>query len=145
MSTLPRAIQIASAAHAGQRRKNGSPYILHPIRVMLAQDSTEGMILGVLHDVIEDTPTTLDDLRQCGFDAILSALALLTHTDDIPYEEYIQRIGRHALASRVKLADLEDNMDVKQLPSVQEGDLRRTSKYHKAWVTLRSIMQEDAS
>ena len=144
MSNLEKAIQIAVNAHTGQTRKNGTPYVLHPFRVMFRQTSEAAMIVGVLHDVVEDTDVTLDDLREAGFEApIIQALALLSHAEATPYEEYIKRIACNPLARSVKLADLEDNMDLREIPQVAERDLSRTMKYHRAWKRLTRVEQAD--
>lgn len=138
MSTIDRAIQIATKAHAGQTRRNGEPYILHPLRVMLRQETPEAMIVAVLHDVAEDTVVSLDDLRREGFgEEIMMALALLTHDAAVPYNDYIERIAANPLAVAVKLADLQDNMDISQLPVLGDRDRERLAKYHRAWKRLR--------
>lgn len=137
MSTLQRAIEIAVTAHRDQTRKDGSLYILHPMRVMFQQAGVEAMIVAILHDVAEDTDVALDDLRREGFSqAALDALALLTHNDSEPYEAYIDRIAANPLARSVKLADLQDNMNLREIPEPSEKDIARTLKYHRAWKRL---------
>lgn len=137
MTPLERAIQIAVGAHAGQMGKDGSPYILHPLRLMLKMTTEEERIVAVLHDVVEDTDITFDDLRKEGFtEAVIEALQLLTHDDDVPYDDYVAAIKPHPLARRVKLADLEDNSDIKRLSGIEDKDLQRLRKYHRAWMTL---------
>ena len=139
MTQLERAIQIAVEAHAGQKGKDGSPYILHPLRLMLKMDTEEARIVAVLHDVVEDTEVTLDDLRREGFsESVIENIQLLTHEDDTPYEEYVERIKPHPLARKVKLADLEDNSDIRRLSGIEEKDLQRLKKYHRAWQILTS-------
>jgi (p)ppGpp synthase/HD superfamily hydrolase len=139
MTQLERAIQIAVEAHAGQEGKDGLPYILHPLRLMLKMDTEEARIVAVLHDVVEDTEVTLDDLRREGFsEAVLENVQLLTHEDGTPYEEYVERIKPHPLARKVKLADLEDNSDIRRLSGIEEKDLQRLKKYHRAWQILTS-------
>lgn len=137
MSNLQRAIEIAVAAHATQTRKDGTPYILHPLRLMMAVDLPEARIVAVLHDVVEDTDVTLDDLKSEGFsEAIIEAVDCVTHEPNVSYEDYIQRIKGNEIARQVKLADLRDNSDVLQLPSVGDRELSRLAKYHKAFKTL---------
>ena len=137
MCMLEKAIGIAVRAHTGQVRRGGMPYILHPIRVMLRQADHVAMIVGVLHDVIEDTDVTLSELEQDGFpEKVIHALCLLTHEDDVPYDAYIAAIASNPVARSVKLADLQDNMDLLELPVVTDNDLIRTAKYHRAWKTL---------
>jgi (p)ppGpp synthase/HD superfamily hydrolase len=124
---------MAAAAHAGQQDKEGLPYITHPLRVMARVDAGDAQIVAVLHDVVEDTDTTLDDLRQAGFsEAILDAVARVTHDKQEPYADYVVRCKHHPLARQVKLADLEDNSQMKRaLLRVDrvEGDLARIHRY----------------
>jgi (p)ppGpp synthase/HD superfamily hydrolase len=137
---VDRAIAIAVQAHAGQTDKAGRPYILHPLHLMLQMNSDEEMITAVLHDVVEDTGITLDDLAKEGFPpVVLEALTLLTHDDDTPYDDYVARLKHHPLARRVKIADLEHNMDVRRLITVREKDLQRLHKYQRAWRLLTEI------
>ena len=139
MPTLERAIAIAATAHMGQMNKDGGPYILHPIRVMMRVDALDAKMAGVLHDVVEDTAWTLDQLHAEGFsEAVLAAVDCLTHRDGEEYFEYVARAGANPLARQVKLADLEDNMNVMRLAEVLDKDLERVRKYHKAWLMLRS-------
>ena len=133
MSTLDRAIQIAVKAHAGQTRKDGTPYILHPIRVMMRQSGLTAMIVAVLHDVVEESDITLDDLKREGFSRdIITALRLLTRRKGVSYRDYISAIATNPLARAVKLADLEDNMNLDELARVTKRDIARTAKYRRA-------------
>lgn len=109
MATIEKALQIAAKAHEGQKDKEGLPYILHPLRVMLKVEG-EARIMAVLHDVIEDTSVTADDLRRAGFsEKIVAAVLCVTHRKDEPYADYVVRCKNNKVARRVKLADLEDN------------------------------------
>lgn len=138
--TLVDAIQIAVEKHGTTLDKAGQPYILHPLRVMLAQTTEAGKIVGVLHDTVEDTDLTFEDLQQRGFSAeVLTALRLVTHDDGSPYQEYIERIKHNLIARRVKLADLNDNMDPHRLPGFSESDMLRYQKYKLAWATLQAV------
>lgn len=138
MSTLQRAISIAVEAHAGQVDKSGRPYILHPLRMMLRQLGDEAMMAAVLHDVVEDTPWTFEDLRREGFsETVLVALACLTKREGEAYEDFIERAAANPIARTVKLADLEDNMDVRRLRQVSESDRARLDKYRRAWERLQ--------
>jgi len=137
MSDLQRAIEIAVTAHRGQKRKNGMPYVLHPLRLMMAVESVDEKIAAVLHDVVEDTSVTLAELRREGFSpSILQALECLTHNDDVPYQDYIENLKKNALATAVKLADLQDNSQFLMLPKLSKRDCQRMKKYHRAWTTL---------
>lgn len=116
-SLLARAIEIAASAHAAQVDKGGAPYVLHPLRLMFRQEGEAAMIAAVLHDVVEDTPWTLEALRAEGFPpASLEAVAALTKRPGEDYFAFIERAGAHPIARAVKLADLEDNMDIRRIP-----------------------------
>ena len=137
---LERAINIAVKSHEGQTDKAGAPYILHALRVMMRMETEHAKIAAVLHDVIEDTSVTIDDLRQAGFTTdVLSTLDHLTHRADEPYESYIERVSVHPMARRIKITDLEDNMDMKRVPQIAERDIVRWQKYHRAWMRLRTM------
>lgn len=133
MSTLERAIAIAAEAHAGQVDKAGAPYILHPLRVMLRLTGIEERTAAVLHDVVEDTDWTLERLRAEGFsDAVLTALEAVTHRDGEAYEDFIRRAAADPIGRRVKMADLEDNLDLTRLDRVTARDEVRAAKYRRA-------------
>jgi len=138
MPTLADAILLAAQAHRGQVEKAGEPYVLHVLRVMFRLESEQERIVGVLHDLIEDTAYTLDDLRALGYpEAVLAALDCLTRKPAETYEQFIERAGANPLARRVKLADLEDNMDIRRLPMLGEEDMERLQRYFNAWLWLR--------
>ena len=133
--TLERAIAIAAEAHAGQKDRGGAPYILHPIRLMIQMDSEDAMMAAVLHDVVENSVWTLDDLRKEGFsNEVLNAVDSLTHRDKEGenYWDYIQRAKSDPIAIKVKLADLEDNLNPDRLNEVTEKDEKRFDRYRKA-------------
>jgi (p)ppGpp synthase/HD superfamily hydrolase len=95
------------------------------------------MTVAILHDVVEDTDWTIEQLRAEGFsEEVLQAVACLTHRENENYDEFLARIESNAIARRVKLADLEDNMDVRRLNALTEKDLQRLQRYHPAWVKL---------
>jgi (p)ppGpp synthase/HD superfamily hydrolase len=140
ISLLEKAIAIAAQAHRGQKRKDGSPYILHPLRMMLRLETEPERTVAVLHDVVEDTPWTIDDLRREGFpEDILQALDCVTRRNGESYEAFVDRAALNPVARRVKLADLEDNMNVRELPEVTPKDTERLAKYLKAWQRLRMM------
>ena len=139
MSNLDTAVQIASRAHAGQFDKAGQPYILHPLRVMLCFESENEMIVSVLHDVIEDSQVTINDLLHEGFsEAIIDAISCLTKKADEDYFDFIARVSKNKLAKSVKIEDLKDNLKLSRLREVTDGDLWRIAKYHKALKFLLS-------
>ena len=107
-------LEIAVKAHARQADLDGNPVILHPLTVGLAGKTPEEQCAGFLHDVVEDTDYTFDDLLEMGVSAeIVDALRLLTHNDEEPYLDYVRRIAEsgNALALAVKLNDLHHNLE----------------------------------
>jgi len=145
MSNLERAIEIAVEAHLGDVDKAGDPYILHPLTVMLRFRDPDARIVAVLHDTVEDSDLTLDGLKEEGFsDAILSAVDALTRRDGESYEAFISRLSSNPLARRVKLTDLEHNMDLRRIESPTLEDLERIARYQRWWVELggRDAIQE---
>lgn len=139
MPTLEHAIELAVKIHKGQVDKYGRPYILHPLRVMFRLESEVEQIVGILHDVVEDSDLSFDDLRQMGYsEAIITALDGVTRRDSETYEEFVLRSKQQPVSRRVKLADLEDNMDIRRLSSKLTGkDFARLQRYRKAWEQLR--------
>ena len=132
---LERAIAIAAEAHAGQKDRGGAPYILHPIRLMIQMDSEDAMMAAVLHDVVENSVWTLDDLRKEGFsNEVLNAVDCLTHRDEEGegYWDYIQRVGSDSIAVKIKLSDLVDNLNPARLNEVSEKDEKRFDRYRTA-------------
>lgn len=129
--------RIARAAHRGQTDKAGGPYIAHPAHVA-AQVVAEGagqaaQCVAWLHDVVEDTATTLDDLRAAGLsDEVVAAVDAMTRRPDEDYFAYIGRVRANPLATVVKLADLAHNMDLSRLPGIKPRDLERQEKYRRA-------------
>lgn len=139
MSTLERAIAIAAEAHEGATDKGGQPYILHPLRVMLAVDSVKEKIVAVLHDVVEDSSWTMEQLRAEGFSTtILEALDALTRRENEDYLAFVRRARNNPIARTVKLVDLRDNMDLSRLLSQTPRDEARLKKYQAAAVLLET-------
>lgn len=138
---LNRAIYIAIDAHDGQLdTQNGRPYIEHPFRVMNAGFTLQEKIVGVLHDVIEDTDWTLEQLSEEGFsDEIVNAVDAMSRRDNESYDNFILRIQENPLAVRVKINDLSDNMDLRRLNEIQYQDLARLQKYLRAFKQLTEI------
>ena len=142
MPTIEDAIRLALDKHHGQTDKSGAPYILHPLRVMAGMQTETERIVAVLHDVVEDSEVTLDDLRHMGYSAeIVAAIDQLSRREDETYEQFIQRIKPHPLAVRVKLGDLLDNMDIRRNAALDEKALERFQRYQKAWVELTQIKE----
>jgi (p)ppGpp synthase/HD superfamily hydrolase len=138
MPTLEDALALALEAHRGQRDKAGQTYILHPLRVMMRLEGELERLVALLHDVVEDSTYSLERLRELGYpEEVLAALDCLTKREGETYEAFIERVRPHALARRVKLADLEDNMDVRRLPAVTAKDAERLARYRAAWARLK--------
>lgn len=130
MATLERAIELAARAHAGQRDKGDRPYILHPLRVMAAMTTDAERIAAVLHDIVEDTSITFDDLVSEGFaDDVVDAIRALTKFEGETREQAAKRIVRDPIARAVKLADIADNMDLTRIPVPSERDHARLREY----------------
>jgi (p)ppGpp synthase/HD superfamily hydrolase len=145
MSLLEEAIRIAVEAHRGQKDRAGRPYILHPLRMMSRMQTDEEKIVAVLHDVVEDTDWSLEQLRAAGFpEELTAAVEALTKREGETYEGFVERAKRNALAKRVKLADLEDNMDLRRTGRVTAEDLDRLNKYLRAWKSLTGEACEPA-
>ena len=133
------ALEIATRAHEGQVDKAGIAYIHHPIAVAAEVHSPEEKMTAYLHDVVEDTSVTLEDLREAGFSGeVLNAVNCLTHREGEPREEYLKRVKGNPLATTVKLADLKHNSDISRIPAPTEKDYQRREKYLREMEYLRS-------
>ncbi len=137
MPTLEDAISLAAKAHRGRKDKAGAAYILHPPRIMLRMRSKEERIVAVLHDVIEDSKYTLEDLRKAGYSPkILRSLDCLRKHKGEEYEEFIKRAKGNSLARRIKIADIQDNLDLARIRNLRERDFVRIKKYRRALSAL---------
>ncbi|RRD78463.1 phosphohydrolase [Tannerella forsythia] len=139
MSTIEKAIEIAVAAHKGQKDKSGAEYILHPLRVMERGKSEIEKICGVLHDVVEDSEWTFEMLKNEGFsDEVIAVLRCVTkESEKEDYDVFINRIAQNPIAVEVKINDLLDNMDITRLKELNEQDVKRLNKYLKAFWKLQ--------
>ena len=138
---LEQAISIASLVHEGQLDKGGEPYILHPLRVMMKLKDEKQRIVAVLHDIIEDTKATRQYLYDQGFDyELVDTIMILTRRKDENYDDYIDRISHNEFAIEVKLADLEDNMDLSRIKNPTVKDYDRVVKYGKAREKLMNAL-----
>lgn len=132
-----RALRIAIRAHEGQQDKSGREYVMHPIRVAERCKDTRAKIVALLHDTIEDTDVTIEYLRKEGFpEEIIDAVLSVTKQDGENYEDFVRRAARNAIGKEVKIADLEDNMDIRRLKEIKEEDVDRLRKYLSAWQYL---------
>ncbi len=127
------AMKLCYEAHQGQVDKSGIPYVFHPIHVAEQMSDEATTIVALLHDVVEDTDYTLDDLTRMGFDdTVTDALALLTHKKGVPYLEYVAKLKNNPIARAVKVADLRHNSDLSRLDEMDEKAKSRLEKYKAA-------------
>jgi len=133
-----KALKLCFDAHKDQIDKSGLPYVFHPFHLAEQMKDEDTTIVALLHDVVEDTEYTLDDIRTMGFsDSVIAALALLTHDENTEYMEYVTAIKKNPIATAVKLADLRHNSDLSRLDTVDEKAEKRRGKYLAAIELLR--------
>lgn len=133
-----KAMKLCFEAHKDQKDKSGLPYVFHPLHVAEQMPDEKTTVVALLHDVIEDTSCSMQDLREMGFDEdVLDALALMTHDSSVPYMDYVRKIKDNPIARTVKLADLRHNSDLTRLDEINETALKRVEKY-KAAIQLLS-------
>ena len=128
-----KALKLAYEKHQGQYDRSNIPYIYHPIHVAEQMNDENSIVVALLHDVMEDTDTTEQELIDMGFgETIIKALKILTKPKDMDYLEYIKEVNKNDLAKKVKLADLNHNRNLSRLDVITEDDIKRTEKYEKA-------------
>lgn len=128
-----KALLISFAAHKEQKDKSGMPYVYHPFHLAEQMEDEASVCVALLHDVAEDTDTTVEDLKREGFpEEVTDALILMTHDDDVPYLDYVKKLKHNPIARKVKLADLMHNSDLSRLDTVDDKALERVAKYKKA-------------
>ena len=137
MSRYSKVLEFAMQKHEGQVDKSGKPYILHPIEVALSLYKESDKVVALLHDILEDTDATVEDLVALGLeDYEIEAVRLLTKPHKEDYMHYVRRVAENPIARRVKMADLRHNMDITRLDVVTERDLARVEQYKKAYQIL---------
>ena len=135
--TTKKALQLCFEAHKDQKDKAGMPYVFHPFHLAEQMPDEDTVVTALLHDVAEDTPTTLEELRDMGFgEAVLEALALMTHNKAVPYLDYVAKLKGNRIARTVKLADLRHNSDLTRLDKVDAKARDRVEKYRQAIALL---------
>jgi (p)ppGpp synthase/HD superfamily hydrolase len=135
--TLEDAIALAVEAHRGHTDRNGEPEILHVLRVLLAMRTDEQRVAAVLHDVIEDSALTLEDLRGRGYPPrVVAAVDAMTAREGESYEDRVARAAADEIAREIKKADLADKMDLRRVREVREADAERFARYQRAWWRL---------
>ena len=128
-----KALRLCFEAHKEQVDKGGMPYVFHPFHLAEQMKSEEATVVALLHDLVEDTNYTVEDLANMGFDkSIVDAVAIMTHEDGVEYMDYVQKIKNNPIAKEVKLADLKHNADLTRLDTVDENARNRREKYLKA-------------
>lgn len=135
-----RAIEIASKAHMGQTDKGGNPYIDHPLAVAQGVEGIEFKIVAILHDVLEDSAMTADELLMEGFSQkLVDAVCVLTHdkNDSMSYEDYICLVKKNPIARIVKIADINHNLNLSRIPNPTPHDHERCEKYRRALAYLQ--------
>ena len=142
---VEKAYDFAIKAHEGQLDKGGKPYIEHAIYVASNfLDDEKARIVAVLHDVVEDTMYTIEDIAAEGFEeSILEALRVITKDENMDYMDYIEQVSSNEIASKVKMIDLKHNMDITRISNPTDHDFRRVEKYKKALVYLEKMYGED--
>ena len=132
------ALELACDAHAGQVDKAGAPYILHCIRVANSVSSEEEKIVAILHDVLEDTALTEEDLLAAGFSKeVVDAVVCLTRAEGEKYGDYLERVAQNAITTQVKLADMLDNSNEARFgPNITEEQKLKCRKYAKKRIKL---------
>jgi len=139
MNIIEKSLEIALRAYSGKKDKAGKTYILHPLRLMAKTEREEEMSVALLHDVIEDSDISAEDLLAEGIPQnIVTAVQALTKKDDESYELFIARVLENKLAAKVKKLDIEDNINILRLNFISNKDLERIAKYHKAWQVLNN-------
>ena len=135
-----KALNLCFEAHKDQFDKSGAPYVFHPYHVAEQMTDEDSIVVALLHDVVEDSDCTFDDLLILGFDqCIVDALKLLTHSNSEPYMDYIAKIKANPVARAVKLADLTHNSDLSRLApeTIDDKMLKRVKKYQQAIALLQ--------
>lgn len=128
-----KAMKLCFSAHKDQVDKSGMPYVFHPIHLAEQMTDEDTTVAALLHDVVEDTEYTIEDLAAMGFnDRIIAAINLMTHTDGVPYMDYVAKIKDNPIAKAVKLADLAHNSDITRLDVIDDKALERVEKYREA-------------
>lgn len=133
-----KAMNIAYNAHMNQFDKAGVPYIYHPTHLAEQMDTETECIVALLHDVVEDTEVTFQELEKDFSKEVIESIRLLTHGDDVNYMEYIKELSQNPIAKKVKIADLLHNSDETRLEKITIKDVARREKYKKALEFLQN-------
>lgn len=139
MNIIEKSLEIALRAYAGRKDKAGQTYILHPLRLMNRMESDVERAVALLHDVIEDSDITDEELLNEGIPkTVVDAVKCLTKREEENYDDFIARVSANDLATKIKIVDIEDNINVLRLKRLTKKDLARVVKYHSAWNQLKN-------
>lgn len=128
-----KALKLSFEAHKNQVDKSGMPYVYHPFHLAEQMETEDAVIVALLHDVVEDTDYTIDDIKELGFSKrVIEALELMTHDKSVPYMDYVEKIKDNPIAKAVKIADLKHNSDLSRLDVVDDKARKRVEKYAAA-------------
>ncbi|WP_238547952.1 phosphohydrolase [Meridianimarinicoccus roseus] len=134
------AFAFAVKAHTGQRDKSGAAYLLHPVRVMGRVQGAAAQAVALMHDVLEDSDATAEDLRAAGFpEEVVAGVEAMTRAPDESYGDFVDRAAADPIARRVKLADIEDNLDLRRLAGLGAADMARLQRY----LAARKVLMAD--
>jgi (p)ppGpp synthase/HD superfamily hydrolase len=143
---IEKSLAIALRAYSGKTDKAGCEYIKHPLRIMAKMDTDEERSVALLHDVIEDSDISAQELCELGIpQCVVDAVVCLTKQSNENYHDFIGRVQTNKLATKVKLADIEDNINVLRLTTLNEHDLKRVQKYHQAWHVLSRFLEQGSN
>lgn len=135
-----KAIKLMYDKHKNQKDKGGMPYVLHPLHLAEQMDDEDSTVVALLHDIVEDTDITITNLNELGFTKEqIEAINIMTHPSGMDYFDYIKRIATNDISLKVKLADLQHNMDLTRLNNITINDLERIKKYRKCYDYLLRV------
>lgn len=143
---MDNALLLALLAHGGARDRGRASFILHPLRIMARMDTEDLKAVALLHDVIEDSSLTAEDLLDHGIPKhIVDAVVCLTRVEGENYDDYIDmKVMSNQLSIIVKMADIEDNINILRLETITKADYERVTKYHRNWLKLKKVREDCA-
>lgn len=141
-----KAIKLMYGKHKDQLDKSGIPYVFHPFHVAEQMEDESTTIVALLHDIVEDSDMTFDQLKEEGFsDEVLAALRVMTHNSGVNYYDYVKKLGTNPIARIVKIKDLEHNMDISRLDKITDSDFERINKYQRCYEYLKQLELTESS
>lgn len=137
-----KAMRLAYAAHHGQVDKSGVPYIFHPAHLAESMDDEYSCCVALLHDTVEDTYVTIEDIRREFPKEVADAVALMTHDDSVDYFDYVRAIAKNPIAKKVKLADLAHNSDQGRMAG-SAANTEKMAKLREKYRKARQILEDE--